>query len=311
MKKNNSLKKFNKLAKRVYKISKKRKLGWKWQDAQKWTSANIFQKYKDTLISKIKVTEVDSVIVGILDGSAMPIPKVGGRKPMEVCFNINQITNDQTEDVPFYYLYDRIFGGNGEIGFDDNLKIAVEIDGFISTGLIKKYELNPSTISDLINGIRLLNLSSGDYDIIFKRVIISDKESQKDNPCNGYILITMLGSSADVNTKEVDMDVKKKDLTPELQSKIDEAKRVEAEAKRQKELKQKSLKQERPKQVEPKPVEPTKVVTTKDSKANRLAEYNKAVKDLKAFLDDGLITKKQFAKRFDDLGKNLKDGGII
>jgi hypothetical protein len=311
MKKNNSLKKFNKLAKRIYKISKKRELGWKWQDAQKWTSANIFQKYKDTPISKIKVTEVDSVIFGILDGSEMPIPKVGGRKPTEVCFNINQITNDQTEDVPFYYLYDRIYGGNGEIGFDDNLKIAVEIDGFVSTGVIKKYELNSSTITDLVKGIRLLNLSSSDYDIIFKRVVISDKESQKDNPCNVYILITMLGSSADVNTDEVNMDVKKKDLMPELQSKIDEAKRVEAEAKRQKELKQKALKQERPKQVEPKPIQPTKVATAKDSKANRLVEYNKAVKDLKAFLDDGLITKKQFSKRFEELGKNLKDGGII
>jgi hypothetical protein len=48
MKKNNSLKLFNKLAKRAYKVSKKRKLGWKWSDAQKWTSANLFQKYKGT-----------------------------------------------------------------------------------------------------------------------------------------------------------------------------------------------------------------------------------------------------------------------
>ncbi len=58
MKKNNSLKIFNLLARRVYKISKKRKLGWKWSDAQKWTSANLFKRYKGTAISKIKVTNV-------------------------------------------------------------------------------------------------------------------------------------------------------------------------------------------------------------------------------------------------------------
>jgi hypothetical protein len=306
MKKNNSLKKFNKLAKRVYKISQKRKLGWKWQDAQKWTSANLFQQFKDLPISKIKVTEVDTVIVSILEGS-----EVGGKKPVEVCFNIEQITNDQTDDVPFYYLYDRIFGGNGEVGFDDNLKIAVEIDGYISTGVIKKYELSTSSIYDLIKSVRALDLASGEFDIIFKRVFISDKESQKENPCNGYILITMAGSSADVGTKEVDMDVKKEDLTPELQAKIDEAKRLDTEAKELKALKQQALKQERPKAVEPKPAEPTKIEAIKDNKANRLIEYNKAVKDLKSFLDDGLITKKQFSKRFEELGKNLKDGGII
>jgi hypothetical protein len=307
MKKNNSLKKFNKLAKRVYKISKKRELGWKWQDAQKWTSANLFQQFKDLPISKIKVTEVDTVIVSILEGSTMPIPKAGGKKAVEVCFNINQITNDQTEDVPFYYLYDRIFGGNGEVGFDDNLKIAVEIDGYISTGVIKKSELSTSSISDLIKSIRALDLALGEYfEIIFKRVLISDKETEKDNPCNGYILITMNGSSADIGTNEVDMDVKKQNLTPELQAKIDEAKRLDAEAKELKALKKKSLKQERPKAVEPKPAEPTKATSE-----NRETELRKVLEILKEDFKEGILTKKQYLARQKQILDKFEKGGKI
>ncbi|MDQ5928751.1 MAG: hypothetical protein QG594_529, partial [Bacteroidota bacterium] len=76
MKKNNSLKLFNKIAKRAYKVSKKRNLNWKWSDAQKWTSANLFQKYKGAKnLSKIKVTEIDIQVTGILDGTVTPIGK--------------------------------------------------------------------------------------------------------------------------------------------------------------------------------------------------------------------------------------------
>ena len=92
MKKNNSLKLFNKIAKRAYKVSKKRNLGWKWSDAQKWTSANLFQKYKGTKnLSKIKVTEIDIQVTGILDCSITPFVKqiiaVTPPKPREICFN--------------------------------------------------------------------------------------------------------------------------------------------------------------------------------------------------------------------------------
>lgn len=306
MKKNNSLKKFNKLAKRVYKISQKRKLGWKWQDAQKWTSANLFQQFKGLPISKIKVTEVDAVALSILDGATMPIPKDGGKKAVEVCFDINQITNEQTEDVPFYYLYDRIFGGNGEVGFDDNLKIAVEIDGYISTGVIKKFELSISSISDLIKSIRSLDLTSGEFNIIFKRILISEKESERNNPCNGYILITMSGSSADINSNEVDMDVKKENLSPEQQAKIDEAKRLDAEAKELKLLKQKSLGKERPKEVEPKPIEPAKATSE-----NRETELRKVLEILKEDFKDGILTKKQYLARQKQILDKFEKGGKI
>ena len=88
MKKNYSLRIFNLLAKRVYKLSKKRKLGWKWRDAQKWTSANLFQLYKGKPISKIRVTEVDQVIVGILDAVVTPIGVPTPKPAPTVCFDV-------------------------------------------------------------------------------------------------------------------------------------------------------------------------------------------------------------------------------
>jgi|LakMenEpi03Aug12_release.lakeMendotaPanAssembly.Ray.scaffolds.fasta_scaffold441563_2 hypothetical protein len=320
MKKNFSLKIFNLIAKRVYKISKKRKLGWTWQQCQKWTSVNLFKSYKGKSFSKIKVTDVDKDVIAVIEGKAMPISGVTAKK-IELCFNINQVTNDQTDDIGFYYLHDRIFGGeNGEIGFDDNLKIAVEVDGLISTGLIKKYQLSSSEIKKLISDIRKLNLSSTDDSIIFKRVLISDKISEINNPCNGYILITMLGSSADLGTVEIDMDVKEKDLTPELQAKIEEAKKLDEANQEAKRLKKKAINTKRPSQVEPKKVivQPTAKTESEEKSTDKIQleterynALNRTLEILEQSYDKGLITKKQFQDRQQQIFNKFEKGGQI
>jgi hypothetical protein len=228
----------------------------------------------------------------------------------EVCFNINQVTNDQTVAIGFYYLYDRIFGGNGEIGFDDNLKIAVEMDGLISTGVIKKQQLLSFDIKNLISDIRKLNLPSGDDSIIFKRVIISDKESEKENPCNGYILITRLGSSADISTDEIDMDVKTKDLSPELQAKMDEAKKLDEANKQKMRLKKKVQGVERPKQVELKKAEGKQEGKTQ-LEAERYKALNRTLEILREDFKDGLITKKQYQARQQQILNKFEKGGKI
>ena len=65
-----------------------------------------------------------------------------------------------------------------------------------------------------------------------------------------------------------------------------------------------------PKKGEPK-AEPLAQPQIQDTKANRTAEYNKAVDKLESFLERGLISKELFEQRFRELGKNLKDGGKI
>ena len=108
MKKNYSLRIFMLLAKRVYKLSKKRKLGWKWSDAQKWTSANLFKLYKGKPVSKIRVTEVDSVIISILDAKPTPTETTAPKPVSTICFDPFNIPTKDLKDINWWMLADQV-----------------------------------------------------------------------------------------------------------------------------------------------------------------------------------------------------------
>lgn len=303
MKKNNSLKIFNLLARRVYKVSKKRKLGWKWSDAQKWTSANLFKRYKGKPISKIRLTDVDKEVVATLDATPMPITGTGAPKG-EVCTSVFSLTESDIEDVPFYLLEDVIFGGNGRIGFDENLKIAVEIEGVISTGIIKKSDL--ISVKNVVTDLRKFNYTSGQdgFTIIFKRLQIPNT-TDSSNPCNTYLLITTLGSSADVDSNEIDVIIDSKDLSEEQKQKR-EKRKADLEAEKQKKLTKKEVKKrERPQQVEPK----TKGEVDTQSEKYKALQF--ALEMLRADVKEGLITKKQYQDRQKQILDKFNLGGEI
>lgn len=303
MKKNNSLKIFNLLARRVFKISKKRKLGWKWSDAQKWTSANLFKRYKGKPISKIRLTDVDKEVVATLDATPMPITGTGAPKG-EVCTSVFSLTESDIEDVPFYLLEDVIFGGNGRIGFDENLKIAVEIEGVISTGIIKKSDL--ISVKNVVTDLRKFNYTSGQdgFTIIFKRLQIPNT-TDSSNPCNTYLLITTLGSSADVDSNEIDVIIDSKDLSEEQKQKR-EKRKADLEAEKQKKLTKKEVKKrERPQQVEPK----TKGEVDTQSEKYKALQF--ALEMLRADVKEGLITKKQYQDRQKQILDKFNLGGEI
>ena len=298
MKKNNSLKIFNLLARRVYKVSKKRKLGWKWTDAQKWTSANLFKRYKGKPISKIRLTDVDKEVVAILDGISKEKPEV------EVCTSVFSLTENDIEDVPFYMLEDVIFGGNGKLGFDDNLKISVELEGVLSTGIIKKSDL--VSVKNAINDIRKFNYTSGQdgFTIIFKRLQIPNT-TDTNNPCNTYLLITTLGSSADFDSNEINVMIDSKDLTVEQKQKRDK-RNADLEAEKQKKITKKEVKKrERPQQVEPK----TKGEVDTQSEKYKALQF--ALEMLRQDVKEGLITKKQYQDRQKQILDKFNLGGEI
>jgi hypothetical protein len=303
MKKNNSLKIFNLLARRVFKISKKRKLGWKWSDAQKWTSANLFKRYKGKPISKIRLTDVDKEVVAILDSTPMPTTGIGAPKG-EVCTSVFSLTESDIEDIPFYLLEDVIFGGNGKLGFDENLKIAVEIEGVISTGIIKKSDL--ISVKNVITDMRKFNYTSGQdgFTIIFKRLQVPNT-TDTNNPCNTYLLITTLGSSADVDSNEINVMIDSKDLSEEQKQKRDKRK-ADLEVEKQKKLTKKAVKQrERPQQVEPK----TKGEVDTQSEKYKALQF--ALEMLRADVKEGLITKKQYQDRQKQILDKFNLGGEI
>lgn len=303
MKKNYSLKIFYLLTRRVYKVSKKRKLGWKWTDAQKWTSANLFKRYKGKPISKIRLTDVDKEVVAILDSTSMPTTGIGASN-VEVCTSVFSLTENDIEDVPFYMLEDVIFGGNGKLGFDDNLKIAVELDGVLSTGIIKKSNL--SSVKNAINEIRKFNYTSGQdgFTIIFKRLQVPNT-TDTNNPCNTYLLITTLGSSADFDSNEINVMIESKDLTKEQKEKRDKRK-AEVDAEKEKKLTKKAVKQrERPQQVEPKNKGEV------DTQSEKYKALQFALEMLRADVKEGLITKKQYQDRQKQILDKFNLGGEI
>jgi hypothetical protein len=320
MKKNNSLKLFNKIAKRAYKVSKKRKLGWKWSDAQKWTSANLFQKYKGTKnLSKIKVTEIDVQVTGILDGTVTPIGKqitvATAKKSREICFNPFDIGSFLLDSFEWFDIVDKVSILNNDVKVDLDL----EADGYVfaKTGVIKK-ELLPNLLK-LREDMRKVSSKSGYYPIIsFYIVLIEGAEDNSEIACNYYILITFEGSST-FNTLSA-KGLIKDNFTSKEQMPTTEIERIEL-AQRQKDEERRLLSKKRatsvqlPSKVEPKKVEPViePIVEPqiRNTKANRLAEYNKAMDKLDSQLERKLITKKQYNERFQQLGKNLKDGGEI
>jgi hypothetical protein len=201
-------------------------------------------------------------------------------------------------------LEDVIFGGNGKLGFDDNLKIAVELEGVLSTGIIKKSDL--VSVKDAINDIRKFNYTSGQdgFTIIFKRLQVPNT-TDSNNPCNTYLLITTLGSSADVDSNEINVMIDSKDLSEEQKQKRLKRK-LDLETEKQTKLTKKAVKQrERPQQVEPK----TKGEVDTQSEKYKALQF--ALDILRKDVKEGLITKKQYQDRQKQILDKFNLGGEI
>lgn len=291
MKKNYSLRIFNLLAKRVYKLSKKRKLGWKWVDAQRWTSANLFQLYKGKPVSKIKVTEVDSAIVSILDATPMPISTATAPKPVkEVCFDPFLIPTKDLKDINWWMLADQV------AFFDNNLKMRVAIGTIIDTGVVKKYEIH--NLNETVEDMRRAGYSS-DENIIFK-ILVAPNKSDDGKPCSYYVLVTLMGSPLDVETssEEVIKVVTEEDLPEDLRKVRDAKMQKRQEIIDLRIAKKKSLVRVRPSKVEGK------------EEAER-KEIEDTLKNLENLYAKKLISKELFQANVKELKAKLKLGGKI
>jgi hypothetical protein len=206
MKKNYSLRIFNILAKRVYKLSKKRKLGWKWRDAQKWTSANLFKLYKGKPLNSIKARQVDAVIVSILD--AMPTPAPTPAPKPTVCFDVFKIPTKDLKDINWWMLAEQVDF------FDSNLNIRISIGNVIDTDIVKISEL--PKLNKAIEDMRKEGFGS-DENITFKILVQPDKNDDG-QPCSYYLLATLLDSPLDTQTmsEEIIKVVTEEDLPIDL-----------------------------------------------------------------------------------------------
>ena len=288
MKKNYSLRIFNILAKRVYKLSKKRKLGWKWRDAQKWTSANLFKLYKGKPVSKIKVTEVDSVIISILD--ATPMPTTAPKPVSTVCFDPFNIPTKDLKDINWWMLADQV------AFFDNDLNMRVAIGSIIDTGVVKKSEL--INLNETVEDMRRSGYSSDD-NIIFK-ILVAPNKKDDGKPCSYYVLATLMGSPLDSQTSEE--EVLKVVTEADLPANIRKVREVKMQ-KRQEIIdlriaKKKSIERVRPSKVEG------------QAEAER-KEIEDTLKNLENLYAKKLISKELFQANVKELKAKLKLGGKI
>lgn len=290
MKKNYSLRIFNILAKRVYKLSKKRKLGWKWRDAQKWTSANLFKLYKGKPISKIKVTEVDSVIISILDSGQMPTGVPTPTPKPTICFDPFNIPTKDLKDINWWMLSDQVNF------FDDNLNMRVAIGSIIDTGVVKKSEL--PNLNETVEDMRRAGFSS-DENIIF-RILVAPNKSDDGKPCSYYVLATLMGSPLDTESsqEEIFKTITEEDLPEDLR------KQREIKVKKRQEIidlriaKKKSAERVRPEKIE-----------GQDEAQKKQIE--ETLKNLESLYAKKLISKELFKANVKELKSKLKFGGKI
>jgi hypothetical protein len=292
MKKNNSLKKFNKLAKRVYKVSKKRDLGWKWQDAQKFTSANLFQQYKGMPISKIKVTEVDKNVIGILDATQMPIEApIEAPKPVkEICFDPFNIPTKDLKDINWWMLADQV------AFFDSNLKMRISIGSIIDTGVVKQNEI--LNLNETVEDMRKASFSS-DENLIF-RILVAPNKSDDGKPCSYYLLVTQMGSPLDIDTSsdEVFKTITEGDLPAKIR--LERQKKLD---KRQEIIDLRIAKKKSGERKLPQKVEGQDEAEKK--------EIEDTLKNLENLYAKKLISKEFFQQGIKELKSKLKFGGKI
>lgn len=293
MKKNYSLRIFNILAKRVYKLSKKRKLGWKWRDAQKWTSANLFKLYKGKPLSKIKVTEVDSVIVSILDSGQTPTETTAPTpKPIQNCVPLSDIPSALLKDINWWMLADAI-----DL-FQDNQDLRVSIGNIIDTDIVKKNEISDSQLKDAIEDMRKSGFGS-DENIVFK-ILVRPNAQDDGKPCSYYILSTLSGSPLDIETnqKEIMTVVLKSDISDDVRAELEAKEKLRIDKIAEREAKKRAVDKKRPSKIE-----------GQEEAQRKLIEEN--LKNIKDLYDKKLMSEELYKLNIKELRKKLKDGGEI
>jgi hypothetical protein len=324
-KKPNGRKTWLKVAKKVHQLNKKQKLGWTWSESMRFASKNVYPNFKGKTHNKIKLSDIELEFNDKIQQGKQPVP-TPTPKPIENCFS--------ALDVPAIDLIDRewFLIGDSDIWdvFDPNLPMRFVFDGIIDTGIIKKSLMpNMTEIRDKIRNLysKEANKSEELPTIIFK-ILVQPNKKDDGKPCSYYVLVTFNNSSLDIETDKDEIFTKTK-LEDLPEDKKQERILREEEKKKQKKEKEKRRKAEarlKPKEVEPKSVtqskakieDTPKVPTDKNIdleilklQRDRQQSFERSMNDLRKDFEKGLITKRQFQQRQQQIIDKFEKGGKI
>jgi hypothetical protein len=245
-KKPNARKTWNKVSKRVYELSKKENLNWKWNFAISFASDYVYPTFKGKVHNRIKRSDIDAKFEEELKKflEQQPeeplLPSLPQEEPCD-----NPLDNLIAEDIvaeKYWYNFNDDFWDY----ITPNTQIRISFEEIsLDTGIIKSKD-KPSTL-DIREDLRKIfgNTSPPPQFLIRISVVPGKKDDGK--PCSYYILFTFEGSSADYDSQnEAKFITKTKEDLPAEELEKRNEKDKEKEQKRKE-----ARKREKPKKVIP------------------------------------------------------------
>ena len=317
-KKTNNFKKFGKLASLVKKIADRNPEIMqqileesestsknKWNKIQKWTSKNLFAKFKELPLKEFTLKNVDNA----LSDSAT-------KKKKEKCGNISNVTEAEILGIDLFDLENLLRT------FDPNLQIQIDVnggDGFVNTSIVKIKDLDVKS-GEVNKQLRDLVGSDSDKLLPLRGIKLRKKGKKQGDKSNcSYYIKFVFEEDADVIESQlsdsiVEDGVQYADLSPK-QKEMRNRRLQKAEAEKSKRIKKaKNKKFDTPEKVVGKKEDTDiqkKIADKRDSSAERVKEIRNLISDLRKDVKDGFITKKFFQKEVAKLTKKREKGGKI
>lgn len=320
-KKPNGRKTWLKVAKKVHELNKKKKLGWTWSESMRFASKNVYPNFKGKTHNRVKLSDIELEFNDKIQQGKQPAP-TPTPKPIENCFS--------ALDVPAIDLIDRewFLIGDSDIWdvFDPNLPMRFAFDGIIDTGIIKK-SLMPD-MRDIREQMRKIYGNVSPPTIIIFKILVQPKKSNDGKPCSYYVLVTNNKSILDIDTDEEEIftETKLEDLPEDKKQERILREEEKKKEKKEKEKRRKAEARVKPKEVEPKSVTQSKakiedipkVPTDKNIdleilklQRDRQQSFERSMNDLRKDFEKGLITKRQFQQRQQQIIDKFEKGGKI
>ena len=269
-----------------------------WNKIQKWTSKNLFPKFKDKPLKEFTKKNVEQALKD----------EATGTKPSK-CFNVFKVPTADLGDIDPFDLAFTLQA------LPPNLQVKIALsggEGSINTGVDKIENIPSINNGELTKGIRELypDIEQIRFVILKKKGLTGSKRTN----CDYFVqaIFQSQNLSDDESNREVEVGVNVGELSEKQQSdRLKRKKELEAE-KRKRKSKAQKRKFKTPDKV--KSVKEDKEIKKKvddDIKTKRIIAFEKSLERLENLLDKKLITKKQFRESFDKLTSNLKKGGIV
>jgi|TARA_R100000479_G_scaffold174816_1_gene124055 hypothetical protein len=289
--KNNGLRLFNKCAKQVKKEFEKQGRPEKWNEIQKWTSANVYPKFKGKSVNQVKVADIKKEVELAL-GLTAP-------KKVSPCFSVFAVNKADIISLEWWEIENTLQG------LPQNVQVRVNGGSeFGRTRIDQVQNINIEIeVQPIVENIRqFVDNKSG---LVFEG-IIKVVPNKKDDGSNCSYFIDFVLSDGTKLLDEEGQVAQEREVPVEDTGRVERIKKVQSKKKQTKRERLKKAKtQKRPTKSKKETVKkPTRQRTP-------LADKNRAKEILLEEFKLGLKTKAEYRKAVKEIEEMFDEGGII